>query len=241
MLRPSHLAAVIDSGSPLTVARPSRIFTGFPSLERYRRLRGEALSDLAQMRGCMSISTHGGDAGETATSGGSRVSKSDFRIEAYGTLDEVNCAIGLARAACDDPQTASFARSLQRDLFRVGSALSAKAAHAVSDVDAAMIGRLDAAIDEFEALPGMLHDWSISGELRSSASFDVARTIARRAERAIVRLERSGVSIEPNVLTYLNRLSDVLWLMARKLERDAGVDARLRDDAHPGPPWSRAW
>jgi len=87
----------------------------------------------------------------------------------------------------------------------------------------------------------MPRDWSIAGELRSSAAFDLARTVARRAERATVRLVASGVTIQPTVLEYLNRLSDVLWLFARKLERDAGVDARLRDDAHPGPPWSRAW
>lgn len=191
----------------------------------------------------MSISTRRGDSGETATGGGPRVSKSDLRVEAYGTIDELNCTIGFARAWCDDPETGALARAIQRDLFKVGSAVSTKpeSNKDVPTIEAAMVARLDAAVSSFEALPGMLRDWSISGELRASAGFDLARTVARRAERATVRLVTSGVVIQPNVLAYLNRLSDVLWLMARKLERDAGVDARLRDDAHPGPPWSRAW
>jgi cob(I)alamin adenosyltransferase len=191
----------------------------------------------------MSISTRRGDAGETATAGGQRVSKSDLRVEAYGTIDELNCTIGVARACCDDVEIAAFARSIQRDLFKVGSAVSTKpeSKKELPVIEPAMVMRLDAAVDAFEALPGMLRDWSISGELRSSAGFDLARTVARRAERATVRLVASGAVIQPNVLAYLNRLSDVLWLMARKLECDAGVDARLRDDAHPGPPWSRAW
>ncbi len=191
----------------------------------------------------MSISTRRGDGGETATSGGPRVSKSDLRVEAYGTIDELNAAIGVARAWCDDAEINALARSIQRDLFKVGSAVSTKpeSRKELPEIETAMIARLDATIDAFEALPGMLRDWSISGELRAAAGFDLARTIARRAERATVRLVSSGVVIQPNVLAYLNRLSDVLWLAARKLERDAGVDARLRDDAHPGPPWSRAW
>lgn len=191
----------------------------------------------------MSISTRRGDSGETATSGGPRVSKSDARVEAYGTIDELNCTIGVARAWCDDPEINAFARSIQRDLFAVGSAISTKpeSKKPIPEIDSAMVARLDDAVDAYEALPGMLRDWSISGEQRASAGFDLARTVARRAERLTVRLVTSGVALQPNVLKYLNRLSDVLWLMARKLERDAGVDARLRDDAHPGPPWSRAW
>jgi len=190
-----------------------------------------------------SISTRRGDGGETATSGGPRVSKSDLRVEAYGTIDELKCTIGLARAWCDDAEIAALAKTIQRDLFAVGSAVSTKpeSKKPVTEIDGALVATLDAIVERFEAVPGMLADWSISGELRSSAGFDLARTVARRAERAAVRLVSSGVVIQPNVLAYLNRLSDVLWLFARKLERDAGIDARLRDDAHPGPPWSRAW
>jgi cob(I)alamin adenosyltransferase len=191
----------------------------------------------------MSISTRRGDGGETATGGGPRVSKSDLRVEAYGTIDELNCTIGVARAWCDDAEIVALARSIQRDLFKVGNAVSTKpeSKHDLPTIEPALVARLDDLVAAFEALPDMLRDWSVSGELRASAGFDLARTVARRAERATVRLVTSGVLIQPTVLAYLNRLSDVLWLMARKLERDAGIDARLRDDAHPGPPWSRAW
>jgi cob(I)alamin adenosyltransferase len=190
-----------------------------------------------------SISTRRGDGGETATSGGPRVSKSDLRVEAYGTIDELNCTIGLARAWCDDPEIAALAKAIQRDLFAVGSAVSTKpeSKKPIPAIEKERVATLDAIVERFEAVPGMLRDWSIAGEMRSSAAFDLARTVARRAERATVRLVTSGVVIQPTVLEYLNRLSDVMWLFARKLERDAGVDARLRDDAHPGPPWSRAW
>jgi cob(I)alamin adenosyltransferase len=190
-----------------------------------------------------SISTRRGDGGDTATSGGPRVSKSDLRVEAYGTIDELNCTIGLARAWCDDPEIAGLAKAIQRDLFAVGSAVSTKpeSKKPIPAIEKTRVATLDAIVERFEAVPGMLRDWSISGEMRSSAAFDLARTVARRAERATVRLVTSGVVIQPTVLEYLNRLSDVMWLFARKLERDAGVDARLRDDAHPGPPWSRAW
>jgi cob(I)alamin adenosyltransferase len=190
-----------------------------------------------------SISTRRGDGGETATSGGPRVSKSDLRVEAYGTIDELNCTIGLARAWCDDPEIAALAKAIQRDLFAVGSAVSTKpeSKKPIPPIEKARVATLDAIVERFEAVPGMLRDWSIAGEMRSSAAFDLARTVARRAERATVRLVTSGVVIQPTVLEYLNRLSDVMWLFARKLERDAGVDARLRDETHPGPPWSRAW
>jgi cob(I)alamin adenosyltransferase len=190
-----------------------------------------------------SISTRRGDGGDTATSGGPRVSKSDLRVEAYGTIDELNCTIGFARAFCDDAEIAALAKAIQRDLFAVGSAVSTKpeSKKPIPTIEKSRVAALDAIVERFEAVPGMLRDWSISGEMRSSAAFDLARTVARRAERATVRLVTSGVTIQPTVLEYLNRLSDVMWLFARKLECDAGVDARLRDEAHPGPPWSRAW
>jgi cob(I)alamin adenosyltransferase len=87
----------------------------------------------------------------------------------------------------------------------------------------------------------VLRDWSIPGEYRGSAALDVARTIARRAERAAVRYVTGGGSVQPTALEYLNRLSDVLWIAARVVEARAGINAALRDANHPGPPWSRAW
>jgi cob(I)alamin adenosyltransferase len=191
----------------------------------------------------VSITTKRGDGGETSLGGGTRLSKAESRVEAYGTIDELNAMIGLARALCDDPEVCGMAKAIQRDLFLVGSAVSTKpgSRQPVPEIPDAMVARLDEHVQQIEATPGILRDWSISGELRASAAFDVARTICRRAERATVRLVTAGETISPKVLQYLNRLSDVLWLFGRLLEVRAEVDARLRDDAHPGPPWSRAW
>ena len=97
-------------------------------------------------------------------------------------------------------------------------------------------------VHQIESIEGVLSDWSISGEHVAAAAYDVARTICRRAERNVVRLVESGEAVDPNVLAYLNRLSDLLWLFGRKLEFDAGVSGSLRAaGGKPGPKWSRAW
>jgi cob(I)alamin adenosyltransferase len=190
-----------------------------------------------------SISTRKGDAGVTRLGGGASVSKADARVEAYGTIDELNTVIGLARAACDEPDVTAAVRPIQRDLFIVGSAISTRpqGTKPVPEVTKAMVQRLDALVERFEREPAILRDWSIPGECAQSAGFDVARAICRRAERNAVRYVTGGGVVQPTVLEYLNRLSDVLWLCARVIEARRGVDARSRDEAHPGPPWSRAW
>jgi len=190
-----------------------------------------------------SISTRCGDAGETGLGGGGRVSKGDARVEAYGAIDELNATIGLARTLCEDAEIGAALRAIQRELFAVGSSISTKpeSGGSVPVVSAEMVARLDALVERLEAEPGVLRDWSIPGEYRGSAALEVARTIARRAERAAVRYVTGGGSLQPTTLAYLNRLSDVLWIAARVVEARAGIDARLRDERHPGPPWSRAW
>jgi cob(I)alamin adenosyltransferase len=186
-----------------------------------------------------SISTRRGDAGETSLGGGGRVSKAEARVEAYGAIDETNTMIGLARTLCEDAEIAALLRPIQRELFAVGSAISTKpeSNKPIPEITTAMVARLDALVEGLEAEPNVLRDWSIRG----SAALDVARAIARRAERAAVRYVTGGGVVQPMVLAYLNRLSDVLWIAARVVEARAGVDARLRDADHPGPPWSRAW
>jgi cob(I)alamin adenosyltransferase len=190
-----------------------------------------------------STSTRKGDDGTTSVGGGQRLSKADARIEAYGAIDELNTFVGLARANCDDQEITAEMRTIARDLFVVGSAVSTRpdGKDAIPTVTKAMVARLDALVERWEAEPGVLRDWSIPGEYRGSSPFDVARAVCRRAERANVRYVSTGGAIQPTVLEYLNRLSDVLWLAARIIEVRAGVDARLRDEHHPGPPWSRAW
>ncbi|HEY0798408.1 MAG TPA: cob(I)yrinic acid a,c-diamide adenosyltransferase [Candidatus Baltobacteraceae bacterium] len=199
--------------------------------------------DTVRARPQASISTRHGDGGATRLGGGTEISKADARVEAYGAIDELNTQIGLARAQCTDSEISREVREIQRALFAVGSAISTKAESKkmVPEISKAMVGTLDALVDRFEAEPGILRDWSIPGEFRESAAFDVARAVCRRAERAAVRYVTGGGSVQPTVLEYLNRLSDVLWLCARVIEARHGIDARLRDELHPGPPWSRAW
>ncbi|GAC1400562.1 MAG: cob(I)yrinic acid a,c-diamide adenosyltransferase [Vulcanimicrobiaceae bacterium] len=205
---------------------------------------GNGMNDDAKpARRQASVSTRRGDGGITRLGGGGAISKADARVEAYGAIDELNTVIGLARVACSDAEIAREIRAIQRELFIVGSAVSTRpeANKPIPEITKEMVARLDALVERFEAEPNILRDWSIPGEFAQSAAFDVARAICRRTERANVRYVTSGGAIQPTVLEYLNRLSDVLWLCARVIEARNGIDARLRDEAHPGPPWSRAW
>jgi cob(I)alamin adenosyltransferase len=189
----------------------------------------------------MSIATTRGDAGQTGLAGGIRVSKSDPRVEAYGTIDELISSIGFARSICAEAEIAAKAKAIQRELFKVGSAIATppEGRKPVPEIGDAMVEALTAEVHRIEAIEGVLADWSIPGEDAASAAFDVARTICRRAERLVVGLVESGAPIQPNVLRYLNRLSDVLWLFGRLIEHRRGLDATLRENE--GPRWSRAW
>ena len=191
----------------------------------------------------MSIATMRGDRGETGLAGGIRVSKSSDRVEAYGTIDELISTMGFARSICRDEEIRSLTRGLQRELFAVGSAIatppeSAKKPPAITD---AMVDALTTHVHQIETIEGILADWSLPGEHPESAAYDVARTVCRRAERLVVRLAEHGMEIQPNVLRYLNRLSDLLWLLGRLIELRAGVNAKLRQPGDAGPRWSRAW
>jgi cob(I)alamin adenosyltransferase len=191
-----------------------------------------------------SIATKKGDRGETSLTGGLRVSKSSIRVEAYGTVDELNSAMGFARSITEDAELRERTKIIQRELFKVGSALATppQSRRGEAPLSAAMVDALTDQVHELEALKGMLSDWSIPGEHPAAAAYDVARTICRRAERCVVRLIESGDEVEADVLPYLNRLSDLLWLYGRKLELDAGVSGSLRTaNEKTGPRWSRAW
>lgn len=192
----------------------------------------------------MSISTKRGDAGQTGLAGGIRVSKSHIRVEAYGTVDELNASLGLARSFCQDEDLRNKTFAIQKELFRVGSALATppESRKAQVPVTEEMVDALTEQVHKIESIEGMLSDWSISGEHTAAAAYDVSRTVCRRAERNVVRLVEAGEAVEPTVLAYLNRLSDLLWLFGRKLELDAGVNASLRTaNDKPGARWSRAW
>lgn len=191
----------------------------------------------------MSIATKRGDTGTTGLPGGVRVSKSDPRVECYGTIDELISQLGFARSISDHKEIHDLTKEIQRELFKVGSAIgttseSRKPAPAVTQE---MVDALGAHVHRTEALPGILGDWSLPGEIPSSAAMDVARTICRRAERLAVRLNEDGKLQNPLILAYLNRLSDLLWLFGRQLELSEGVDATLRPADNRGNRWSRAW
>jgi cob(I)alamin adenosyltransferase len=191
----------------------------------------------------MSIATKRGDGGQTGLAGGIRVSKADLRVESYGSIDELNTVLGFARSICQNKEVAAWTEEIQRTLFRVGSALatppeSKKQPPVLTPED---IDRLTNLVHQIEATEGILSDWSLPGAHTESAAYEVARAVCRRAERAAVRFVENGGVVQPAVLPYLNRLSDVIWLFGRLIEFNAGIDARLRDDSKGGPKWSRAW
>lgn len=191
----------------------------------------------------MSIATKRGDTGQTSLPGGVRVSKSNPRVECYGTIDELISQLGFARSLMSNREVHDLVKELQRELFKVGSAIGTapEAQKPAPAITAEMVEALDRHVHRIEALPGILGDWSLPGELPDGSALDVARTICRRAERLAVGLAESGHLTNPPVLAYLNRLSDLLWLLSRQLELAAGVNAALRPADQPGNRWSRAW
>lgn len=191
----------------------------------------------------MSIATRQGDTGQTSLAGGMRVSKGTLRVEAYGTIDELKSTMGFARSICEDAEIKELCKNIQRELYAVGSAVSTAPSGKKEPprITTEMIEALTKEVHRIESIEGILLDWAIAGEHPAAAAFDVARTVCRRAERCVMRLAESGEEFDAQVIAYLNRLSDLLWLFGRLIELRAGVDARLRDEAHSGPRWSRAW
>jgi cob(I)alamin adenosyltransferase len=190
-----------------------------------------------------SIATQHGDGGQTRLIGGAQVSKSDLRVEAYGAIDELGAAMGVARSISGDEEINRLTKEIQRDLFLVaGSVANPRALQKQPlDVTPAMAERLTREVHRLEGFEGILADWALPGDHIPAAAYDLARAICRRAERCVVRLREAGEEVSDEVVRYLNRLSDLLWLFGRVLELRAGVDSRLRDEARGGNKFSRAW
>jgi cob(I)alamin adenosyltransferase len=175
------------------------------------------------------IYTRTGDSGDTGLFDGTRVLKSDLRVATYGDVDELNAWLGLARSAM--PHAAELAEMLvqiQRDLFAIGARL-ADPSHRIAervaktDIGAADVVRLERWIDMLESLLPPLRRFVLAGGSTAGATLHVARTVCRRAERAIVALRAADESsFDPALLIYVNRLSDLLFVMARV--------ANFRDD-----------
>jgi cob(I)alamin adenosyltransferase len=147
------------------------------------------------------------------------------------------------RAQANNPHTICCLILVVPHLFSIaGSVANPRALEKDSpDITDEMVARLTEEVHRIEATEGILSDWSLPGDHAGAAAFDVARTVCRRAERAVVHLTETGEPVDARAVVYLNRLSDLLWLIGRLLELRAGIDARLRDSAHTGPRWSRAW
>jgi cob(I)alamin adenosyltransferase len=173
----------------------------------------------------MSIVTKTGDQGSTALMYNRRVSKCHPRVEAYGAVDELNAALGLARASAHQALVQDSLVRIQKDL--VG--LMGELATAVEDlpryvkdgfllVTSAQTLQLEQLIQTIEAQVGSFHGWATPGADPASATVDIARTVCRRAERRVCELQSSNQLHNPEIIIYLNRLSDLLWLMARWIE-----------------------
>ena len=173
------------------------------------------------------IYTRGGDGGETSLGDGSRVSKLDCRIGAFGTVDELNSALGVVLAGEVPEGLREPLTRIQNELFDVGADLSVP--WGVTDrlrVEQAMIDRLEQLCDAFNAELPELRSFVLPGGTEAAARVHVARTICRRAERDVL-LGSEEVDLNPLVLVYLNRLSDLLFILARSANAAAAVDEPL--------------
>lgn len=181
----------------------------------------------------MKIYTKTGDLGDTGLFGGPRVRKDAPRIEAYGTVDELNSVLGLARAAGLDNDLDALVGQIQNELFALGAQLATPdpAAHNTALVGPREIAALEQAIDRLEQGLAPLKQFILPGGTPAAAQLHFARTVCRRAERRLVTLtDQSTEPIAADIVVYLNRLSDLLFVMARSVNRAAG---------HPDVPWQK--
>jgi cob(I)alamin adenosyltransferase len=176
----------------------------------------------------MKIYTKTGDKGETGLFGGGRVSKDHPRVEAYGDIDELNAILGMARSVELMPRIDEVLVPVQRDLFSIGALLATPNRDKVQQqlekarIDEDRIAQLERAIDDGEAELEPLTSFILPGGTPKSAALHVARTVCRRAERRVIAL-RNEVDVPAIVIQYLNRLSDLLFVLARVANRRAGA------------------
>ena len=173
----------------------------------------------------MKIYTRTGDSGETSLFGGTRVGKDDPRVAAYGDVDELNAHLGLARAHAADAEIEAEIARLQRDLFALGAQLADPTAQVGAKVSKAVVRdgdveRLEHVIDTFDAELPPLKNFILAGGSPCGAALHVARAVCRRAERGMVALDPP---IEPVLLKYINRLSDLLFVLARTANQRASA------------------
>jgi cob(I)alamin adenosyltransferase len=173
----------------------------------------------------LKIYTKTGDSGETSLFDNTRVSKADARVDAYGEVDELNACLGAARAAGLDAELSAVLELIQQELFAIGARLadpSQRIAARVTKADIldAQIARLETTIDRLEAELPPLRRFILPGGSAAGSLLHLARTVCRRAERRVIALP---APVDPIVVIYLNRLSDLLFVMARAANHRSGV------------------
>lgn len=172
----------------------------------------------------MKIYTKKGDTGETSLFGGSRISKHDIRIEAYGTVDELNSHIGLIRDILNDYEIKKSLKKIQSFLFVIGASLATdpiKKNIKTPNLEKSEIEYLELLIDKYENKLPEMKSFILPGGTTTSSQCHIARTICRRAERATTHLSSTS-TINPIAMSYLNRLSDYLFVLARKVCLEEG-------------------
>jgi cob(I)alamin adenosyltransferase len=170
----------------------------------------------------MPIYTRTGDQGETHLYGGKRVAKDDPRVEAYGSVDELNALLGVAMTTYTGSRMENL-KEVQRALFFIGAHLASPKPMAVKGIDAEAIDTMEKAMDEIESAVGPLRHFILPGGGKSAALLHLARTVCRRAERRVIALHRKE-KVDPQIIVYLNRLSDWLFMLAREENARAKIN-----------------
>ncbi|MBI2867612.1 MAG: cob(I)yrinic acid a,c-diamide adenosyltransferase [Chloroflexi bacterium] len=180
-----------------------------------------------------SVVTKTGDKGDTGLLYGGRVPKDDLRVEAYGTVDEAVSALGLARALSDKPRIKDVLLKVQKELFLVAGELAThqddyrKLEEHFMTLTPKMVADLEQIVDNLEAEIGVPKTFLVPGATPAGAALDLGRTIVRRAERRVVTLQRQGMLHNPEVLRYLNRLSDLVYELARYENKGSGPEVPI--------------
>jgi len=170
------------------------------------------------------VVTKTGDKGETGLGDGSRVSKDDPRIECIGDLDELNSFVGFAKVVITDDSIITFLEKIQNDLFNMGGSLSMPGTE-IETVNKECIDALEKQVDTWNSELPPLKEFVLPGGSETSARLHLARTMARKLERKLVGLHKNN-PLPSQWLQYINRLSDVFFILARKLQRAEGVDEK---------------
>ena len=179
------------------------------------------------------VYTRTGDQGQTALVGGGRVSKASIRVDAYGDVDELNCVIGLSRARMPGADVNDALGLIQNDLFTLGADLASPSEIAVPRIEESFTGKLEELADRFLTELEPLKEFILPGGSEAGAVLHLARTVARRAERRVVALSETE-QLNPETIVYLNRLSDLLFILARVVNHRAGVPEKMTDFSKRG-------